>query len=109
VDVQSPTVRALPRLPALPPDIAEFCHAHNIRQHVETGVDLARQTFSSATEIGFRLSEDPEGEQEKLVISVIVDGTVEQAFADYNRFVERWVGAAPWEVRKLIRLSYDIA
>jgi hypothetical protein len=89
--------------------VSAFCEKHGILSAVEDTIRLVNQRFPSVQKVSLGLSEDPEGGEEKLVVSVAVKSTVEEAFAAYNGFVDQWVAAVGWEARKRLRLSYGIA
>ena len=87
--------------------VSSYCREQGLREHVTNAIDLVQQVFSSIEASSVDLADDPDGEDVRVVIGVSVASSADKAFAEYDQFVTRWVDAAPWVARRLIRLSYN--
>ena len=87
--------------------VSSYCREQGLREQVANAIDLVQQVFSSIEAISVNLAEDPDGEDERVVIGVSVASSADKAFAEYEQFVTLWVDSAPWAARRLIRLSYN--
>jgi hypothetical protein len=113
------TVRATPKPRAAARTIAglkadqevwAFVKANNLLPHLETAIQLARETFAEVSEI--RLSYEPDLEIpffNSVTIYVTAVGTVEELFEQEKRYTRAFVQAIPSEKRHQITLLVSIA
>jgi len=94
--------------PEFPVEIVEFCSERGILPHFREAALLAHQTFKSVRTLDARIQVDPEGDEERVVIDVTVDATVDEVLAAKKAYTRQWVQTAPPEVRDQIRLLYHL-
>ena len=92
------------------PEVVQlFCESRGVPlESIKAAIDLVPETFPAPRKVWLSLSEDPDGEDEKLVVGLTLAAGIEEAVAGYDRFVTRWISAFPWETRKHVCLSYTI-
>ena len=93
----------------LTPTISDFCAKKDITRYVQKAVDIIYAVFPMIEAIEFVLEQDPEIEDEWLLIDITVDGTAGEILEAYDKYVGLWVSAPPASVRENIKLSYGIS
>lgn len=85
-----------------------FCSRQGIRKYVNVASDLLNQCFSNVEGVESEVLQDPETEDQLLVIHVAVKGEIDAILDMYDRYTEEWVSRVPWPERAKISLSYII-
>ena len=85
-----------------------FCNRQGIRKYVTVASDLLNQRFSNVRGVDSEVLQDPETEDQLLVIHVEVKGEIEAVLDMYDKYTEEWVSRVPWPERGKISLSYII-
>jgi hypothetical protein len=76
--------------------------------YLRSALRLADSSFACAHAIDVEVETDPETGDQRLLIDVALDQSVEDVLAQYDAYVKQWVALAPPQVRHRIGLSYDI-
>jgi hypothetical protein len=82
-------------------------HGHH-GELLRSAVSLVERVFSPSGRLVLKVREDPEFDDEWLVIDVVVKGTVDEAFEAYREFVREWVAVSAPDLRSIIRVAYRI-
>lgn len=88
-------------------EVLTFCAQRQIIDHFQRALRLAQQSFHDLTNIEVKVENDPESEDEWLVILVQVHGEIEQVLDMYDAYTRKLIRAIPWPSRDRIRLIYD--
>ncbi|OGP85911.1 MAG: hypothetical protein A2V87_07390 [Deltaproteobacteria bacterium RBG_16_58_17] len=83
-----------------------FCGCQGIRQYVNVASDLINQCFSNIQNVESEILQDPDAEDQFLVIHLEVKGEIEAVLDMYDKYTEEWVSRVPWPERAKISLSY---
>lgn len=89
-------------------NIADFSIKKGLRQYLQTAFDIIYQSFPLIRELRLLQEQDPETDEEWLLIDITVDGEIEEILDSYDNYVKKWVSSAPSSIRENIRLSYNI-
>ncbi|MGA2403521.1 MAG: hypothetical protein ABSG91_17745 [Syntrophobacteraceae bacterium] len=103
--VVSPSAPPL-RVPSLPEDMYAFAEKHGLWGNLETAVKLLNDCFPGATSGQLKLENDPETEEEWLVIEFEIDEEIDDILNSYDFYTDLWISSVPWPEREKIRLSY---
>jgi hypothetical protein len=95
-------------LPQVTPEIVEFCSRERITSYLPTAVNSAEKNFPTISELKIEVEQDPETEEEWLVLNVAIRGEVDEVLNNYDNYVNYWVSTVPWPERQKIRLLYNI-
>lgn len=85
-----------------------FCRRQGIRKYVNAASDLLNQCFSNVRGVDSEVLQDPDAEDQFLVIHLEVKGEIEAVLDMYDKYTEEWVSRVPWPERGKISLSYII-
>ncbi len=88
-------------------EILSFCSRWQIFNYFQRALRLAQQSFLDVTSIDVKVENDPESEDEWLLIVVQVQGEIGKVLEMYDTYTKRLVRAVPWPARDRIRLIYD--
>ena len=88
--------------------IEEFCRLHDLRDLLSAAKAIATECFRPK-ELSCELVQDHESDEQWIVVRVKVSGSPDSVRAAKKQYTSRWIAAAPWPERHLIRLSYDIS
>lgn len=98
----------LPLVVPLSPKADAFCNSQGISQYVKVASDLVYKCFSNIRSVVSELLQDPDTEEQLLVIHVEVQGEIEAVLDMYDKYTDEWVSKVPWPARAKISLSYII-
>jgi len=79
-----------------------------VREYLQTTFDIIYQSFPLIRKLRLLQEQDPETDEEWLLIDITVDGEIEEILDGYDGYVKKWVSSVPSSVRENIRLSYNI-
>lgn len=96
----------LPVVVPLSHEAEAFCIRERICPYVTLASDLLNQCFSNIQGIVSEILQDPDTEDQRLVIHVEVKGEIEAVLDMYDKYTEEWVSRSPWPERAKISLSY---
>ena len=85
-----------------------FCGCQGIRKYVNVASDLINQCFSNIQNVESEILQDPDAEDQFLVIHLEVKGEIEAVLDMYDKYTEEWVSRVPWPERGKISLSYIV-
>jgi hypothetical protein len=85
-----------------------FCSRQGIRKYVTVASDLLNQCFSNIRGVDSEVLQDPDAEDQFLVIHLEVKGEIEAVLDMYDKYTEEWVSRVPWPERGKISLSYIV-
>ncbi|MBU0652031.1 MAG: hypothetical protein KKG96_04035 [Proteobacteria bacterium] len=85
-----------------------FCGCQGIRKYVNVASDLINQCFSNIRGVDSEVLQDPDAEDQFLVIHLEVKGEIEAVLDMYDKYTEEWVSRVPWPDRGKISLSYIV-
>jgi len=85
-----------------------FCSRQGIRKYVNVASDLINQCFSNIQNVESEILQDPDAEDQFLVIHLEVKGEIEAVLDMYDKYTEEWVSRVPWPERGKISLSYIV-
>ncbi len=89
-------------------NIADLSIKKGLRQYLQTAFDIIYQSFPLIRKLRLLQEQDPETDEEWLLIDITVDGEIEEILDSYDDYVKKWVSSVPSSVRENIRLSYNI-
>lgn len=95
-------------LPKITPEIIEFCSRERITSYLPTAVNSVERNFPTISELKIEVEQDPETEEEWLVLNVTIRGEVDEVLNNYDKYINYWVSSVPWPERQKIRLLYNI-
>jgi len=88
--------------------VKSYCESQGLLEELKTAADMAARIFPRPHTIRIGLSEDPEGGDERAVVSVKLNCSIKDAVSAYNEFVAEWIAVTTFEKRRRIGLSYDV-
>ena len=89
-------------------DIADLSVQKSLINYLQTAFDIIYQSFPLIREVRLLQEQDPETDEEWILIDIAVDGDIEEVLDSYDDYVKKWVSSTPSSVRENIRLSYSI-
>ena len=92
--------------PRLPSDVAEFCAETGIGAHLETAIELAKETFTTDREPELKRQHDPEAGDEWIVVRLVVTGDRSRVREQYHEYLRKFTQRTPAEALEKIRLIY---
>lgn len=95
-------------LPQVTPEIIEFCSRERITSYLPTAINSIERNFPSISELKIEVEQDPETDEEWLVLNVTIRGEVDEVLSQYDKYIDYWVSTVPWPERQKIRLLYNI-
>ena len=110
-DSQLATSKQTPKEPLkvqLNQDIANLSIQKGLSQFLHKAFDIIYQSFPLIRKLRLLQEQDPETDEEWLLIDITVDGEIEEILDSYDDYVKKWVSSVPSSVRENIRLSYNI-
>jgi hypothetical protein len=110
-DSQLATSKQTPKEPLkvqLNQDIANLSIQKGLSQFLHKAFDIIYQSFPLIRKLRLLQEQDPETDEEWLLIDITVDGEIEEILDSYDDYVKKWVSSVPSAVRENIRLSYNI-
>ena len=96
----APTLEEVP----LSDEVREFCERHALFGHLAKALELARQSFTIVGDPVITWEHDPENDDEYLVLTIRVHGTVSECVESNGRFLRAWGKVASLPEVRLIRL-----
>lgn len=96
-----------PRSEQLSAEVVDFCNRREALSVLESAVRMAKQYFRS-TDVSVYLSGDPEGDDEWIVVSSRVSGTIETVLNSYADLKSEWLKKTPSSQIDLFRFLFDI-
>jgi hypothetical protein len=88
--------------------VLRYCAKHQLLPHVETAIRLAETHFHPVHELCVGVEEDPEIEDDYLVIDVSVAMGSDEVLRRYDAYTLAWIDSAPQEKREKICMLYHI-
>jgi hypothetical protein len=85
-------------------EVREFCERHVLFGHLAKALELARECFRIVGDPVISWEHDPENDDEYLVLTVKVQGTVSECVESNGRFLRAWGKVAALPEVRLIRL-----
>ena len=92
-----------------PLEVREFCAARGLEPYVPVLLSLVRGSFDVVSPMRLILEQDAETGQRWVEVAVAVRGEPARVLEAYDRFTDRWLGAAPDGVREHFRLAWHLA
>ena len=89
-------------------DALDFAQQHNLVEYLNIAIQLAIRHFAPIEPVWVEFMIDPEADWDKLVLNVVVVGTVECVTEHYNAYVDDFIDAIPPNPRHYISLTTDI-
>ncbi len=89
-------------------EVRAFCRSHQLLDKLGRAIELARQHFSIVGDPVVRLEQDPEVDEQYLVLEIRVSGDEDrsiQAHKDYNR---AWANSTRWPEAHMITLFVNL-
>lgn len=83
-----------------------FCGLQGILKYVNVASELLNQCFSNVQGVDSEVLQDPNTEDQVLVIHVEIKGEIDLVLDMYDKYTEEWVSRVPWPERAKINLSY---
>src|SRR4051794_19103898 len=91
------------------PAAAEICASRGLRAHLTTAVRLIQRHFAGVTRLRCEALEAHETDERWVLLRFGVGGSVDEAMAAYDRFVDEWVADVPWPERDRISILFEPA
>ncbi len=92
----------------LTPQVSEFCSQKGISEYLKTALNIINESFPPVRILHLLKEQDPETEEQWLLIDITVDGSINDILEGYDHYVDQWVASAPESIRESIRLSYSV-
>ncbi len=89
-------------------EILQFCSQHRIFGYLQRSIKLVRECFLSIQDVYVEKEQDPETEDEWLVLSTEIEEDIESVLNSYENYTRRYVTLVPWPERNKIRFSYNL-
>jgi len=89
-------------------ELSNFCKKKGILEYLNIAMDIIRESFASVRQLSLSSEQDPETDEQWILIDIAVDGPTGEVLKAYDRYIDQWVSAAPESVRETIKLSYRI-
>ena len=89
-------------------DIANLSIQKGLSQFLHKAFDIIYQSFPLIRDVRLLQEQDPETDEEWILIDITVDGDIEEVLDSYDNYVKKWVSSVPSALRENIRLSYNI-
>jgi len=89
-------------------DEKEFCKHHGVLQYISVALGIIKRSFSNIRTIYTELLQDPDTDEQWLVVNVEVKGEIEDILDMYDKYTGEWVSRVPWPERGKISLSYIV-
>jgi hypothetical protein len=102
----SPTYAAPVR--SLSSDVVEYCKARGLFDHLMLALQLAESIFAPVLRLEVEIEQDPETDEEAVVMVVAAALGVDEAVARKREYTRQWVASIPLEAIGRIRLLLDI-
>lgn len=90
------------------PDAGDYCQRHNLRAFLDIAIEIATRIFAPVEPMSVELEIDPESDEQKLLLNVVSQGSMEAALERYRAFLDEWTEAVTPDVMLQITLMYDI-
>ena len=88
-------------------EVLSFCSRWQLFNHFQRALRLAQHSFLDLRKIDVEIENDPESEDEWLVIVVQVHGDIGKVLDMYDAYTRKFVQVVPWPALDKIRLIYD--
>jgi hypothetical protein len=88
-------------------EVLSFCSRWQLFNHFQRALRLAQHSFLDLRKIDVEIENDPESEDEWLVIVVQVHGDIGKVLDMYEAYTRKFVQVVPWPALDKIRLIYD--
>ncbi len=89
-------------------ELTNFCSEHGLLSYIPVAMELIERCFPSLQELHLLHEQDPETDEEWLVLDITLQGDEKQILEAYDRYTDSWVVAVPWPAQQKVRLSYNI-
>ena len=89
-------------------ELIEFCQQKGLFIYLQNAIELIDSIFSSIQTIDFRIQQDPEYENEWLVIDIDVYNSIDDFLKEYDEYIDKIVKKIPYPKRSQIRLAYNL-
>jgi hypothetical protein len=100
---------ASPELESTPPEVRDFCTAHDLAGPVAQLRQLARDHMSGVTGTDLWVQTDPESGESWLVVEARVAATLSTVLVEYKALLGRWIEATAPRVRDLVRFTFTLS
>lgn len=87
-------------------DEKEFCKRYGVLQYIPVALEIIKRSFLDIQNIYTELLQDPDTDEQWLVINVEVKSEIEEVLDMYDNYTREWVSEVPWPEREKISLSY---
>ncbi|MGP0064769.1 MAG: hypothetical protein ACLQGP_14370 [Isosphaeraceae bacterium] len=85
-------------------EVRAFCERHALFGHLAKALELARQYFTIIGEPVIQWDQDPENDDEYLIIEIQALGSVSEVVEAHGRYIRAWLKFATLPEIRLIRL-----
>lgn len=89
-------------------ELTSFCSEHGLLSYIPVAIELIERCFPPLQDLHLLHEQDPETDEEWLVLDITLPGDEKQVLEAYDRYTDGWVAAVPWAVQQKVRLSYNI-
>jgi hypothetical protein len=89
-------------------EVLRFCQRGGLTDYLLRAIALAKHYLDPADSMEVEVEQDPEAEDEWLVLNVPMHGRTDEIVSRYERYVGAWVGETPWPESGKIRVSYSV-
>jgi hypothetical protein len=93
----------------VPNDILDRCARRGNLAHLQTAIRLAFEHFKSVRNVEFRIQFDPDGDEQRVIVDLTLDGETEEAIASQHAFYRAWAQTVPPSQQDTVRLLYAFA
>jgi len=92
----------------IPAEVLSFCKQEGILNCLWGMIEIVKKSFERIDNIEVEMEEDPETGERWVLVSIIVEGIVEEILKEYDHYTEEFISKVPWPERDKIRLSFNI-
>lgn len=99
---------ALQKRLLLKEEVLQFCSEHRLFGYLQNTIKLVKQFFPFVQDITVEKDQDPETDDQWLIISATLGGNLKTALSSYNNYSRMFVKTVPWRGRTKIRFNYNL-
>jgi hypothetical protein len=93
----------------IPADVLQFCKQRRLLKQLNLAIQLATEIFRPIHGVAVRLQFDPDSDECRAVIDVLVAGEIEDVLQRNQEFTTRWMITGAVRSNDQIRVLYQFA
>jgi hypothetical protein len=89
-------------------EVRAFCQSRQLLHHLGRAIELARQYFSIVGDPVVKLEQDPEVDEQYLVLEIRVSGDEDESIQAHKAYNRTWANSTRWPECHMISLFVDL-